>query len=196
MGLLTQKNKSNFLTQLNSIMKPTSVVLVRRIWPNANSEKNQVNVMLQQTFEGSGNPLIQITQGIKNETKAVAVVSFANDQAMKYFGTVDADYSERPSSEWPTLENIEAEAGMKACLQITESLTPNPARKNPTPQVNPQTNEVLLQNGSPIYREVTLVVGEPSHTFITHNGTIPAEAFKSEAVVSEEETHDAFQVNQ
>ena len=174
-------------------MKPFSKVQVRRIWPNANSNKNQINVMLQQTFKGSSNPLLAITQGITGETKAVAVVSFSEEQAMKYFGTTDADYSNKPQAEWPTIENIEAEAGIEFQLQITESLTPNPARKNPTPKVNPQTNEVLLKDGSPIYREVFLMPASEAHnTFINHNGSVAADAFTPAKV---EEEVDAFSVN-
>lgn len=174
-------------------MKPKSEIRVRKIMPNPNSEKNQVTVLLQQEFEGTGNKILALTQGGTMASKVVLAISFNADQAEKFFGTTSADYSETPFETWPTIDALEEAAGEKLAFSIIENLDKNPNNPKQQPKLNPKDNTILLYDGSPVYRHVELVTADQAKIqLLQHNGFIPAEAFVANEEEAAVEMADAF----
>lgn len=175
-------------------MKRTSSVRIRKIWTNNNSDKDQVSVQFSQEMEGSvsQNALISAAQGTNfGPTVPTAILSFKTSKAQEYFGTTDADYSDMPFADRPGVEAFEEAVGGQIAISIVENTERNPNQPNQTPKINPQTGEVLLHDGSPIYRhtEITLEV-DANLTLLKHNGTVPQDAFETAAA----ESKDAFAV--
>ena len=79
-------------------MKRTSQLKIRRIFNNENSTKDQVTVQFAQTTEGTGNPLLALTQGISGTGIITCLVSFARKQAVALFG---ADTFDAPDFDDP-----------------------------------------------------------------------------------------------
>lgn len=171
-------------------MKSVSPVRIRSIRPNPNSDKDQVTVQVMQLFEGAvgGNKLVAAAQGASfGPSKVTALFSFKAEKCEEYFGTTEADYSNLPFEEWPTMQAFEAEIGEPVAISVVENTTQDPNRPNQTPKVNPTTGEELTIGGQPIYRHTELVaVSEQKIELLRHdNVTVTAPV---------EEAQDAFGV--
>jgi hypothetical protein len=155
-------------------MKRTSTVQIRRIFPNVNSDKNQVNVQFVQFAQSEGsNVLVAAAQGSENfkPSMLTAIFSFNADKCEELFGTTDADYSELPINEWPSAAPFEAAVGSPVAISVVENTTQDPMRPKQTPKINPQTGEELTFNGQPIYRHTSLVLEADVKTeLLKHNG--------------------------
>lgn len=142
--------------------------------------------MFAQQVEATGNNLlIAAAQGSANygPSMITALMSFNAEKALEYFGTTDADYSEEAFETWPSAEKFEEAVGQKIAISVIENLTPNPAQTNPQPKINPQTGEILLSDGSPIYRHTEVVISGTEQTvLLKHNSTVVADAFATEKV--------------
>lgn len=175
-------------------MKRTSTVKIRKIWTNTNSDKDQVSVQFSQEMEGStaSNPLINAAQGTSfGPTYPTTILSFKAEKAMEYFGTADVDYSDVEFADRPGVESFEEAVGGPVAISIVENTERDPNRPNQEPKLNPQTGEVLLYDGSPIYRHTELTLAADAKTILLkHNDTAPAEAFATADVVAK----DAFAV--
>ena len=117
-------------------------------------------------------------QGIKNTQKLTVVISAKQDVALSG-GVKIQDYVEK--DEVLFAEDLYAKlAGspVEVNIQCTENNSPyrmnggmivrNAAGEPLTidAKVNPSTGEVVMSNGSPVYRHTSLVFGKPSHTFL------------------------------
>lgn len=150
--------------------------------------------MFAQEVDNSGgsNALIAAAQGTENfgPSMVTALLSFNKDKAVEYFGTTDADYSEGAFGTWPSPAKFEAAVGKKIAISVVENLTPNPLQTNPQPKINPKTGDVLLSDGSPIYRHTEIVlVGDEKSVLLKHNSTAPMDAFAPEADDEEAEAN-------
>ena len=171
-------------------MTPSSSVRIRKITPNPNSDKDQVTVQCMQLFEGAtgGNKLVAAAQGANfGPSKVTALFSFKSEKAMEFFGTIEADYSELPFEEWPTLEAFEAEIGEPVAISVVENTTKDPNRPNQTPKVNPSTGEELTIGGQPIYRHTELVAASEQKIELLRHDNVTAP-------VAVQEAQDAFGV--
>lgn len=162
-------------------MKRTTAIKVRKIWENTNSQKDQVSVMFAQQYENNtGSVLIAAAQGTGNfgPSMLTTIMSFNREKAIEYFGTTEADYSTEPFENWGDPSKFEAAVGKKVVISVEENLTPNPQQKNHQPKTNPTTGEILLSDGSPIYRHTELAVeGTEKTIMLKHNATAAADAF-------------------
>lgn len=174
-------------------MNRTTEVSIRKIWVNTNSDKNQVSVQFCQEVEGStaSNALVNAAQGTSfGPSLLTAIFSFAADKAMEYFGTTEADYSDVAMAERPGIQAFEEAVGSPLAISVVENTERDPNRSNQEPKINPQSGEILLHDGSPIYRHTELVtVADVKTRLLKHNGTAPASAFETVAT-----TEDAFKV--
>jgi hypothetical protein len=149
----------------------STVVKVRKIWRNKNSSKNQVTVQFAQegvTNTGNAsNSLIALAQGVTASKGAVyALMSFNANEAEKYFGTTDVDYSQKPFEQWGSVDKLEAAIGDKLNISVVENTTKNPNAPNQEPKINPSTGDIQTYYGSPIFRHTELVVGKPRKEFL------------------------------
>lgn len=138
-------------------------VLLRKVWVNENSSKNQVSAQFIQRVavptEGTSNALIAIAQGgsqIEDPgfNKVTAIFSFNGDVAEK-LGLKPGDYF--GDSNVKTAREI---FGTAVTIKVTENTAKNPLSTSQTPKINPTTGEVLKSNGMDIYRHTELVEGE------------------------------------
>ena len=134
-------------------MKRTSQLKIRRIFNNENSTKDQVTVQFAQTTEGTGNPLLALTQGISGTGIITCLVSFARKQAVALFG---ADTYDAPDLDDPETYMDAPEVLANAQISVVENTVRNPNQPNQQPKIDPRTNEVLGYNGEPIYRHTEL----------------------------------------
>ena len=166
---------TNFETAL-----ATGKALIRKVWVNEGSTKNQLGIQLIQQIQNNSeavNPSL-LLQGIKNTQKLTVVISAKQDVALSG-GVKIQDYVEK--DEVLFAEDLYAKlAGspVEVNIQCTESNSPyrmnggmivrNAAGEPLTidAKVNPSTGEVVMSNGSPVYRHTSLVFGKPSHTFL------------------------------
>lgn len=160
----------------------TGQPVVRKVWVNENSTKDQVSVQFIQQIKrdttGTPNKLIALAQGIDGigQNLVTSIFSFAAVQA-KAFGLVPGEYHEGESK---TAKDV---FGLDVNIQVVENTTPNGYSKvAQQPKLNPKTNEVLLLDGKPIYRHTELVEGAPVNSFLQHNSTIPLAELKEHLV--------------
>lgn len=150
----------------------SSTVKIRRIFKNEKSEKNQYTVQFAQVVEtpatSGTNLLVATAQGLSSGTGIVtALFSFAEETCQKFFGTLEADYSDDDFENWPAPTAFEAEAGKKLVISVVENTTKNPNSPKQQPKINPRTNEILMSNGKPIYRHTELTtVGSEQYVFL------------------------------
>lgn len=155
----------------------TGKLVIRKVWENTNSAKNQVSIQLQQKIaipEGSNsNAVLAFLQGIEDAgfTKPTVIVSAKADvvlaKGLEYLDYTTEDKAVLAENFFPW------ELG----IQIVENLVQNPQSPNQEAKRNPQTGNILTLDGKRIYRHTYLVpVGTSgiSHTFLTHNGEMPA----------------------
>jgi len=164
--------------------------LIRKIWVNENSSKNQVSVQVQQrvVLAGSagagGSVVVAATQGLDGSNYPTNILSFEKGIFEKAFGspvTEMLDYSD--GSTIVEIDSIfkalQGEKFPTVNIQIMESLEPNENVENDTPKVNPQNDEILAKNVDgnlmPIYRRTMCVAGKAEHVLIPHTDTISAE---------------------
>lgn len=164
-------------------MQRISEVKIRKIWTNENSTKDQVTVQFVQEVEGStaSNALVNAAQGTSfGPSTVTGLLSFKSEKAEEYFGTTDADYSDVAQAERPGVERFEEAVGENIAISVVENTERDPNRPNQEPKINPQTGEVLLSDGSPIYRHTEVVVASEVQTILLkHNATAPQEAFET-----------------
>lgn len=143
-------------------------LLIRRIWKNTNSTKDQYTVQFFQVI--SGNPLLAITQNVSFDSKLTALVSFSKEQCEKVFGTLSFD----PKDENDPKTFMAAPAILKGySISVVENTTQNPNNPNQTAKINPKTAEVLTFNGNSIYRHTDLVPTESVQTILLKADTVP-----------------------
>lgn len=148
----------NFQEALN-----TGKVVVRSIFANKNNPE-QISVQLFQKvekpaeFKGAAsegfNPLVAMAQGLEafdDKTTISAIMSFKKDIALKFFKTIEANYSE--SNKGILAENI---YGCPVEISVIENTTKNPKSDTQTPVTTPK-GEVKKLNGLPVYRHTELV---------------------------------------
>lgn len=161
-------------------MKRISKLKIRKIWLNFNSEKNQVTVQFAQQVEGgtNQNALVAAAQGTNfGPGMVTSLLSFKADKALEYFGTTDADYSDQPFEQWPNATAFAEAVGGELAISVIENTKADPNRRTPqAPKNNPQTGEILLHDGSPIYRHTEVAIAaEVKTVLLKHNGTAPAD---------------------
>lgn len=150
----------------------TSNVKIRRIFRNANSDKNQYTVQFAQLVEtpatSGTNLLVATAQGLNAGSGIVtALFSFAEETCMKFFGTLEADFSDEDFENWPEPTAFEEAAGKTLVISVVENTTKNPNSPKQQPKINPRTNEVLMSGGKPIYRHTELTtVGSEQYVFL------------------------------
>lgn len=160
-------------------------VRIRKIWVNEKSTKDQVTVQFAQELEArpGNNPLVAVAQGINfGPSLVTALMSFSKDVAMKFFGTVEVDYSKTEFEAWPTPDNFVAalreqtgDPNFEIAISVVENVTQNPATPNQQPKINPQTGAVLTVNGQPIYRHTELTSAtQVRRVFVQHDGAAGA----------------------
>ena len=147
----------------------TGKVVVLQTRTNTNSSKNQVGVQFIQRIKsgGSTSALVALAQGIEDAgyTKGTAWFSFNADVIAKL--GLEADKNYRDADE--VVYGSDLFDGAEVNIQITENTEANPDNPGLTPKINPQTAEVQMFNGAPIYRHTTLVAGTAVNTFLKAN---------------------------
>lgn len=159
-------------------------LLIRRIWKNTNSTKDQYTVQFFQVMEGSGNPLLSITQNVSFDSKLTALVSFSKEQCEKVFGTLSFD----PKDANDPKTFMAAPAILKGySISVVENTTQNPNNPNQTAKINPKTAEVLTINGNPIYRHTDLVPTESVQTILLKADTVPVSSSQVDPITQKQE---------
>jgi hypothetical protein len=171
---------TNFETAL-----ATGKALIRKVWVNEGSTKNQLGIQLVQQIQNNSeavNPSL-LLQGIKNTQKLTVVISAKQDVALSG-GVKIQDYIEK--DEVLFAEDLYAKlagAPVEVNIQCTENNSPyrmngsiiarNAAGEPLTidPKINPSTGEIVMANGKEVYRHTSLVFGKPSHTFLRAEST-------------------------
>lgn len=160
-------------------------VLVRRIFPNSNSTKNQVTVQFYQRIavpsEGNTNMLVALAQGIEGAgyNNVTANFSFNSDTVNKLMPEVDVEQDNNFFEQDVVVEANALFGDIVVNIEVEENNDPNEydANGDPVrtldPKVNPTTSEVLEKGGQPIYRHTRLVAGEANHVFLQHD-RVPA----------------------
>jgi hypothetical protein len=169
------KNSQNYENALKE-----GKCVVRKVWASTTSDK--MNVQFQQEYDKAiaegGNILAAISMGLDpsemNKTRPTALWALVPSM-LEAKGILEGEYF--TSDRVVTVEDV---FGVSACIQIVENTTKNDRRKEHQPKVNPQTNEVLLYNGEPIYVHTQLIPGtKPNHKYQPHNGTMSLMDWKS-----------------
>jgi hypothetical protein len=169
--------------------------LVRRVWNNENSKKEQVSIQLIQliannagdTPSGERSVIIGKLQGVENAgyTMVTAVASVAKSvaEALKlevkdyYANDEVVDFSKLFGEEVSIviLESKEATRLDALTGEVAKDAEGNPLMWSPEQsKVNPQTNGALLHDGARIYRNSAMGLGNRDanasrNVFIKHN---------------------------
>jgi hypothetical protein len=173
-----------FMTNFETALA-TGKALIRKVWVNEGSTKNQLGIQLVQQIQNNSeavNPSL-LLQGIKNTQKLTVVISAKQDVALSG-GVKIQDYIEQ--DEVLFAEDLYAKlagAPVEVNIQCTENNSPyrmngsiiarNAAGEPLTidAKINPSTGEIVMANGKEVYRHTSLVFGKPSHTFLRAEST-------------------------
>lgn len=161
-------------------------LLIRKIFPNPNSTKNQVTVQFYKRVnvpsDGNVNVLVAIAQGIEGagHNNVTANFSFSADAVKARMPEIDVE-QEVNFFENDTVVEASVLFGEAAVdIEIEENFDANEYDANgetvrtlSSPKVNPTTGETLAKGGQEIYRHTRLVAGTANHTFIQHD-RVPA----------------------
>jgi len=149
----------------------TNKVVLRKIWVNQNSSKNQVSAQFIQRVkiptQGTPNALIGFAQGgstIEDPgyNLVTTIFSFKKEVADK-LGLSSGEYFEQGSP----IKYANDIFSTPVSIKVTENITKNPLAISQEPKLNPTSGEVLEYDGKPIYRHTELVEGESvNHTFL------------------------------
>lgn len=148
----------------------TGQTVVRRIFKNNGSNKNQYTVQFQQELEleegtSTLSDLVAIAQNINPRKRVTALFSFSEDALRKRGVDLSID-NYFASDKVLTAKDL---FGREINIQVVENTTPNPLSPNQQPKINPATSEVLTYNRKPIYRHTSIVAGPATHVFLQHN---------------------------
>lgn len=169
----------------------TGRVLIRRIFPNPNSAKNQVTVQFYQQIDvpssGTASRLVALAQGIDGAGKnnVTANFSFAAGTVAKML-EIDTEQDQNFFNEGkPVFAEQLFGADVIVNIEVLENTDPNEYNANgevvrtlETGKVNPRTGEQLMNGEKPIFRHTSLIEGVPTHTFLSHNTTVQKVAEK------------------
>ena len=162
---------NNFKTALK-----TGKPVIRRIWRNVGSLKNQFSVQVMQELDSqeSETNLIAIFQGIENNARVTAIISVAETHLQKSgFPIEDQDFS---GDDVETVHFADKLSGGIALeVEVVENTMKNPLSLAQEPKKNPTTMAILMKNGKAIYRHTKVVpAGQAKHEFMAHD-TIPVQ---------------------
>lgn len=163
--------------------------LIRQIFKNPNG-KNKYTVQFEQKVdldrplpENGIDELSLYANGLENiESKPQkAIMSFApfvlEKVGMLVEGYINGGEPVHASALFPHLKEVDFN------IQVVEDTTPDYTTQSV--KINPQTNEVLLYNGNPIYSHVKLVTGEPKHSLIAHTSTVSKMEYNASLIAIE-----------
>ena len=156
-------------------------LLIRRIFPNPNSTKNQVTVQFYKRInvpsDGNVNMLVAIAQGIEGagHNNVTANFSFNADTVKARLPEVDTDQDNNFFENDTVVEASVLFGEAQVDIEVEENHDPNEygndgeVVRSLDPKVNPTTGETLSKGGQEIYRHTRLVAGTANHTFVTHD---------------------------
>ena len=156
-------------------------LLIRRIFPNTNSAKNQVTVQFYKRItvpsDGNVNVLVAIAQGIEGagHNNVTANFSFNADTVKARMPEVDVEQDNNFFESDTVVEASVLFGEATVDIEVEENFDSNEYDTNGEvvrtldAKVNPTTGEVLEKGGQPIYRHTRLVAGTANHTFVQHD---------------------------
>ena len=140
-------------------------VVIRRIWPNLRSSKNQATIQFyQKKATGMSGPggLVGIFQNAPGLTStATAIQSIHMDKLAELGLPTEVDYTD---GEAPVANSV---LGVQVNIEITDSFNSNPFSDSHNPKVNPTNGDVITINGRDVYRHTELVAGEAQDQIIS-----------------------------
>lgn len=145
----------------------TGKVLVRRIFSNENSKKDQVTVQFMQEIDvpASENQsvLVAMAQGVERPGKNLITTLFSFSRAaINALGLKEGNYFDGEN----VVHADKLFQGTEVNIQVTENNRKNPLAKEQEPKKNPTTGEPVLVNGEPVYRHTELVAGPVKNIFL------------------------------
>lgn len=161
------------MSKIVAVVNPTNGLLF-----TPNSSNTHLTVRLE-------SDMIDSTNGYMNVRKVSTFVRLPIEMKtvfckMAGLPTTDAPFgTPDESGKYPAKE---FNFGIEGTIQVQEAHEPfyGPSERNPEghlPKINPQTNEVILTNGKPVYRQTA---------FITQKG-IPSRVFGTVSVVTRDD---------
>lgn len=167
--------------------------LIRRIWKNQSSGKDQYTVQFMQEINrdpqevsDSGDAeslMIAASQGINPGQRATALRSVsASVLKAKGFPLTDSEFFRegQPVKTGADLFGFELE------IQIVENTERNPYSSTQEPKINPTTKEVLKdEKGNPIYRHTSVLpLGSAQNKFMQASQNVREAAPESASITS------------
>jgi len=158
---------------LNEISNQT---MVRKIWKNVNSDKEQYSIQMMEQVDGplatdaGSSMLVNIAQGGNGGQRVTAIFSVSKEQLEKVGVSLPSEDGSHDSycfegdgllAARTVFNDVEVE------IQVVENTTKDPNRPSQEPKVNPSTEEVITNNGRPVYRHTSLVpFGQAKNVFL------------------------------
>jgi hypothetical protein len=176
-------NEVSYSQEFKAALK-TGKVLVRQIFDNPNSTKNQATIQFVQMLPegvgatGDSGEIVAALQGIPNLRQTVTSLMSVKKEVLQAKGIAFGYYCE--DDNILTAEEI---VGFDINIQVKEDTVKNSLSPSQTPKKNPTTDEVLTYQGKPIYRHTTVVKGEPNHVFLRASSVAPEAVSEAERIM-------------
>lgn len=168
----------NYSSNFNKALE-TGKVVVRRVWKNENSTKDQYSVQFMQQIKGEqadpSRAIIALSQGISPFQLVTAIQSFAGSviRSSLVGKHLDKDGSATFYDDEVVVFGKEL-LGIDLDIEVVENTTQNPMQPGQQAKINPSTGEVLTKDGKPIYRHTKLVPASENTRleFIQHDSSV------------------------